>query len=153
MKKSRELDLEKLKKVYNLTDEKPIPSKFTSEKLLAALYYAYDFMDRALINFCLVGTTADRVLKHMELDGDGIYIAVRRLEWEAGGRRIADAFALPLKDDGTIVHYDFEGVPITLYVLEDSQTIQQPDVQMYHAEGFRIPSPYDQFLKDYPFIK
>ena len=159
MKKSkkivnRELDLEKLKKVYNIGQEKPIPSQFTPEQLLEALYWIFDVMDRALITMCLVSTTADAVMKNIDLGGDGIKVAIRKLERDSGSWSIATTFAPPVQDMGDIVKFQHtNGVPVTVYVLKDSVTLQQPNVILYRAEGFKVPSPYDQFLKEYPFIK
>ena len=151
--KSRELDLEKLKKVYNIGQEKPIPSSFTPDQLLEALYWMYDVMDRALITMCLVGTTADCVIKNIDLGGEGITVAIRKLERDSGSWAIATTFAPPLEDLGDKVKYrHINGVPVTVYVLKDSVTLQQPNVVLYRAEGFKIPSPYDQFLKEFPFL-
>ena len=152
--KSRELDLEKLKKVYNIGQEKPIPSSFTPEQLLEALYWMFDTMDRALITMCLVGTTADCVMKNIDLGGEGIQIAIRKLERDSGSWNIATTFAPPVQDMGDIVKFEhINGVPVTLYILKDSVTLLQPNVVLYRAEGFKIPSPYDQFLKEFPFLK
>ena len=129
---------------------------FTSDQLMEALYYCWDFMERALINFYLVGNTAEACLTKHLLAGDKIMIAVRKNEWESGARRIADAFALPsgveLTPHGEVYNYGLNGVPIYLHVLEDSVTMQQADTVMYQREFFKIPSPYPQFLKEYPWL-
>lgn len=110
-------------------------------------------MDRALINFYLVGDTAQAVKARKDLYGDKIQIGVRRLEWESGARRIADAYALPKEDRETEVEYEFNGVPVILYVLEDSETLTNFDTALYNAEYFKLPNPYDQFEKEFPWLK
>lgn len=121
--------------------------------LLKALYWVFDFMDRAMISVYLIGDTAQAVKAHKDLYGDKIQVAIRRLEWESGARRIADAFATPKEDRGTEVEYDFNGVPVILYVLEDSSTLTNFDTTIYNAEYFKLPNPYAQFEKEFPWLK
>lgn len=135
-------------KVYLINTDNMIV-QIPHELLLKALYWVYDFMDRAMINFFLVGDTAQAVIDKKDLFGDKITVGVRKMEWESGSRRIADSFATPVKDDGNIVYYEFEGVPVVLYVLEDDATIQSPDQQMYKSEFFKLPNPYGKFLETF----
>lgn len=123
------------------------------DQLLSALYWVFDFMDRALINFYLVGQTAQDVRANKLLSGDRVQVAVRKLEWESGARRIADAFATPLNDYGQSVEYEYNGVPVILHVLEDSTTLSGFDTAIYENEYFKFPNPYEQFAKEFPWLK
>lgn len=125
-------------------------------QLIQALYWVFDFMDRALINFYLVGHTAECVKNKKELSGDKIQVAVRKNEWESGARRIADAFATPITEkqyeNGSQVEYEYNGVPIILYVLADSETLRSADTFIYEREYFKMPNPYEQFRREYKWL-
>ncbi len=127
--------------------------KYEHDQLLDALYWVWDFMERASINFYVVGSTAQAIKSHNNLSGDKIQVGVRKNEWESGARRIADAFAQPLKEEGNTVEYEFNGVPIFLYVLEDSATLSSYDTTIYVSEYFKIPNPYSQFERENPWLK
>lgn len=133
--------------------ELPIISGIPHEVLLKALYWVFDFMDRALINFYLVSDTAKAVREKKDLYGDRIQIAVRKNEWESGARRIADAFATPLKDNGQSVEYEYDGVPVIVHILEDSPTLSSFDTVIYMSEYFKLPNPYEQFEKEFSWLK
>lgn len=125
----------------------------THDQLLSALYWVFDFMHRALINFYLVGSTAEDVRKNKALSGDRVQVAVRKNEWESGSRRIADAFAPPLKDYGRSLEYEYNGVKVIVHVLGDSTTLSGFDTAIYENEYFKFPNPYEQFTKEFPWLK
>jgi hypothetical protein len=124
---------------------------FPHDQLLKALYWVYDFMDRASINFFVVGKTAESVISKQDLIGDKITVGVRRLEWLSGAKQIADAFATPLKEDDKTVEYEYEGVPILLYILDDDPTIVSCNSEIYNSEFFRFPNPYSKFQEVFPW--
>lgn len=125
----------------------------THDQLLSALYWVFDFMDRARINFYLVGSTAQDVRANKMLSGDRVQVAVRKNEWESGARRIADAFAEPLNDWGQSVEYVYNGVPVVVHVLKDSTTLSGFDTAIYEQEYFKFPNPYEQFAREFPWLK
>lgn len=125
---------------------------FSHEQMLEALYFVHDFMDRAMLTFCVVGSTADSIIKNKILDGSSIKVAVRKPEWDSGARVIADAFAMPIEDLGDIVTYEWNGVPITLYILKDSETLQRPDTILYESEYFKFPNPFKTFKEEFPWL-
>ena len=131
----------------------PQKQELTHEQLLEALYYIFDAMDRALMNFVLVGDTARSAMQNRLLTGDKVTVAVRRNEWESGARRIVDAFAKPKEETKTIVKYEVNGVPIVLHVLEEDTTIKSPNTLIYQNEYFKIPNPFSEFEKIFSFIK
>ena len=130
----------------------PLTTIFAHDQLLQALYWAFDFMDRAMINFYLVGSTAESVKNQKDLFGDKINIAVRKNEWASGAKNIADAFAVPLKEAPTKVEYEYQGVPIILHVLEDNEMLTSADSILYASEVFRLPNPYDKFVEEFSWL-
>lgn len=141
-------------------------ARFTHDQLLQALYWVEDFMARSLINFFVIGPTADAVKGQQPLTGDAVFIGVRRLEWEgepridehtpaipSGGRRIVDTLAPYAEDEGDIVYYYANNdVPVILFVLEDEPTITSLDQVQYHREFFKLPNPLRQFKEQYDIL-
>jgi len=152
MKKS-EYDYKTMSGIEYVGGNVPQAPSLTHDQLLKALYYVFDFMDRAMINFYLVGSTGESVKNHKDLFGSCISIAVRKNEWESGARRIADAFAAPIKETKDLVEYEYDGVPIKLYVLPDSELLRSPDTILYASEYFKLPNPYEEFKKEFTWLK
>ena len=97
---------------------------FTPDQLLNALFWVYDGFDRALINCFFVYSTAESILQNKDLEGDGVHIGVRKMEWgevesRAGSRPIFEAFAgEPISKDNKLWKYDYLGVPVFIHVFE-----------------------------------
>lgn len=125
----------------------------THDQLLKALYWMFDVMDRALINFYVVGETGECIRNKKDLTGTRVMVAVRKNDWESGARRIADAFAPNFVDNGETVDYEYEGVPVRLFVLPDSTTLTNHDTVIYNSEYFKLPNPYEQFKKEFIWLK
>lgn len=143
-----------------------VKAKFTHDQLLQALYWVEDFMNRSLINFFVIGPTADSVKGQKHLTGDAIYIGVRRVEWESepaseeghpgipsGGRRLVDAVVPYAEDEGDIVYYySSNDVPVILFVFEDEPTVTSLDQVNYEREFWKIPNPYQSFKEQYDIL-
>lgn len=115
------------------------------ERLLEALYWIWDAMERGNMNFFVIGDTADSVINNKDLSGTKITVGVRRLEWNSGAKRIVDAFATPLTETDDKVTYEYEGVPVELYLFDDDPSITSPNQIIYHSEYFKFPNPYSKF--------
>lgn len=124
--------------------------KFSHERLLLALYYIWDAFERTNMPFFLVYSTAESVMAQRSLVGDCIQVGVRRNEWISGARRILDAFALPKTETDTEALYEFEDIPIKLYIYEElDDCIVQTQMVRYAAEEFMVPNTYEKFLEVY----
>lgn len=130
----------------------PEVSPFTHAELLKALYWAWDAFDRATMGCFLVYTTAEMVLKKRMLEGNGVYVGTRRLEWESGSKSIFDSFAgEPNEKNEKYVTYIVDGVPVFIYIFEDEQCIRSTDSVIYESEYFKLPNPYSEFIQLYPW--
>lgn len=130
-------------------------SKFTHDQLLAALMWVWDSFDRAGMIMLAIHDTAKHILDQSDLTGDGIDVAVRRLEWESGGKPILDAFlehynmSYKMSDDGKLAIYDYMSVPIRVHILEENECLSNYDTIVYRMEHFKIPNPYEKFEQLY----
>jgi hypothetical protein len=113
----------------------------------------YDAMDRGLVNFVLAGKTALSAKLNEKLEGDGITLAVRRLELESGERRILDSVIQPVSEDEDKLVYVYKDIPIQVYILNDHSCITSPDQIMYEHEFFKIPNTIEDFEKEYAWVK
>jgi len=126
----------------------PYFEPFTHEELLPALYWIWDGFDRALMGMFLVSKTAEDVMSKLHLEGDGIYVGVRRLEWDSESRSILDAFlgkGIEVKKDK--FKYNFDGIPVYIYVFDEDLCILNTDTVLYEQENFCLPNTYKQFIE------
>jgi hypothetical protein len=118
-----------------------------SQKLLSALYWAWEAFDRANVPMFLVGDTLKDAVKGHELTGSSIQIGIRKAEWISGGRRLLDTIlGLPEVEKDNHATYIYEQTPVHLYIFEDSSFVNNLDSINYKYESFRIPNPYIEFL-------
>ena len=138
------------------------PLSFTHDQLLQALYWIHDSMNRGMINFFVIGSTADAIKNDQKLSGDRIFLGVRRMEWEnepgddgspgvpSGGRRLVDSVVQYIEDEGSSVYYlSNSGVPVQVIVFEDEPTITSLDQKMYNRVFVKLPNPYGEFRETY----
>lgn len=138
-----------MKKQKNLKNQKVLngkQSEFSHEELIKALYWTFDVFDRANMNHFLVYKTAEDVLQKKHLEGNGIYIGVRLNEWLSGSKNIVDSFAQPVEETEDYIKYEFEKIPVYLYIFDDDPCIVSLNQIMYEREYFKLPNPYSGFM-------
>jgi hypothetical protein len=117
---------------------------------MKALYWAWDGFDRCAINFLVIYDTAESVMKRKDLKGDGVYIGVRKLDWEGTSRRVFDAFAgAPNEVTEERETYLVDGIPVYIYSFDEDLCLRNPDIVLYEKENFNVPNPYSRFLELY----
>lgn len=132
---------------------------FSSDKLLNALFWVWDGFDRALINCFFVYDTAECILQNKDLEGDGVHVGVRKLEWgdnesRAGSRPIFEAFAgEPITKTDKVWTYDYLGIPVFVHIFEEDPCILQTNQILYRNEYLKLPNPYKRFLERYGELK
>ena len=115
-----------------------------------ALYWMWDAFDRCMINFFLIYKTAEDVLAKRLLDGDGVYIGVRDVDWISGSKPIfTDFVGQPVEKTDKYELYMFGNVPVYLYIFPDDICIRNPQTVLYERENFNLPNPYCQFIELY----
>jgi hypothetical protein len=123
------------------------------DQLLKALYWTWDVMERSSINLYVLENAYEAVSKNMPITGNSLSVSVRKNEWNSGARNVAVTFAPPLTETEDLVTYEYEGVPIKVHLLKDSETLINADTKVYHAEYFKYPNTYSQFLEEFPQFK
>lgn len=126
---------------------KPNESSY-HEKLLPALYWIWDGFDRAMMGMFPVYSTALSIISNKDLEGDGIHVGTRQLEWKSGSKPILDAFlGEPVDKSETFVKYIHNDIPVFIHIFEDDPCIQSTNQVFYENEYFKLPNPYSRFIK------
>lgn len=95
----------------------------------------------------LVYNTAEDVLQHKQLQGDGVHVGVRKMEWTTGSKPILDAFLnAPIEVTEKYSKYIYEGVPVYIHIFDEDQCIKSTNQVMYENEYFMLPNTYKQFM-------
>lgn len=137
------------KKLAQKAEETTTTNSIEPQKLLNALYWIMDVFERSNMPFFLIGSTAEQAINGSELTGDRVTIGLRQMEWNGGSQRILTTIAPPVSEDGDIIMFEHEGVPVEMRLFEDSSYITGLDSIHYRYEYFKIPNPYKEFKEKY----
>lgn len=130
---------------------KPLTKKqFSHDELLEALYWIHMIFEKATMTMLLVKSTGKQAFADKPLEGDGIYIATRQLEWDSGNRYVIDTLAQYEDTSDTLVTYRCNnGVPVYLQIVTDDYCVTSPDGRPYKNEWFQYPNPPKRFEEVY----
>lgn len=86
------------------------------------------------------------------LEGDGLYIGVRKLEWNSGAKGIFDAFVGEPEEKTEKYHKYMHGsIPVYIYLFDDSDCVRSTDQVLYENEYFKLPNTYQDFINLHPW--
>lgn len=137
--------------LYLMNEDYVANPEFTHDQLHDALYFIDDAFERSAILFFLVHKTAKQAINNQDLSGDKIEVGVRKLEWISGGKRILDNFisSYLVSETEDRAEYNYNGVPIVVYIYPDDACITQCDRIVYEYDFFNLPNPYSKFEELY----
>lgn len=126
--------------------------EYSHDELLKSLYWIWDGFDRAMMRMFLVYGTAESVLNHMLLDGEGVHVGVRKSEYLSGSKPILLAFAgNPEEKEGYDVYKcPLSEAPVFVHYFDEDECIKSTDLVQYQHEFFRLPNPYSKFIELWP---
>lgn len=137
-----------------LMPTKPVPIERESDELLEALYFIYDILDRAMIPFFLLRTTAEDVISDRELSGDHVDVGICEQHLNKYGMSVIKQLAPTLIKDKNFFLLKHGEVPIRIQVVTSkSRMFLYPDVKFYKAEQFSVPNPFAKYWKIRYLIK
>lgn len=123
---------------------------FEHDQLLNALYYIWQLMDQGMMDFFLVGNTAEQAISHHLLEGDRVELGMRKMIADSGNRRLLDSLITPIVEDANKIIYEYEGVPIEIKLYKDDECIISPDTVFYERESFFVPNTMKRFKEVFP---
>ena len=131
-------------------------NRFTSEELLACLYFIFDAMERCGLDFFLIRQTAKDVQKGVfaNLTGDHIDIGVRLNEWANDHKDLLFPFfdqehvetVSQLPNELT---FKWKDVPFTIHLYSDNPCVTALVPIVFQNEDFKIPNRFDIFEEKY----
>lgn len=130
--------------------EAPKEVELTNDQLHDALMYAQDILERAMVPFLVFGETAEAIhsLDMPLMFGKGIHLGVRKQHLTESGKSIISMLATDSIIDDRFVMFEYKGVPITIDVIKnDYPFLNNPDVKFYHLTEFKLPNPYNEYVK------
>lgn len=120
--------------------------EYPHDKLLQALYFAFDLFSRPNIPFFLLDDTARSAKDNQPLKGSQITVGIRDLEYQERSMSIMSAFCLPIEKDETHMRFEFEGVPILVKIIQNGGAMfTSLDNVHYYYESFNVPNPFDVY--------
>ena len=123
-------------------------SSYSHDELLRALYMFDDMMDRAQIPYFLLEDTAEQVQKGQLLEGSALHVGVMKKDLTRFGLEVLDLLKFEKSDNARTTVFEFNGVSVLMRKFKRANsTFLNPDVVFYQHEFFRIPNPFDYYLK------
>lgn len=140
-----------------LTPKARGPEYPSPDKLLAALYHAWDGADRGALTMFFRGISAKQAIAQQELQSPVLTLGFRKAEYISGQGRIFKAFMehenIQLREvkrlKGDYIEYDDNGAPVEIKLYDDNPTIMDCDPIVYKYETFKVPNPYQDFVDNY----
>ena len=125
---------------------------YSHDELIKSLYWIWDAFDRAMMGMFLVYGTAESVINHMLLDGEGVHVGVRNAEYYSGSKPILIAFTgEPEKKEGfDIFKCPLSEAPVFVHYFDEAECIKSTDSVQYQNEYFKLPNPYSKFIELWP---
>jgi hypothetical protein len=123
-------------------------------KLLSCLYFIFDAMERAGLEFFLVKDTAKKAMTEYMLEGDHIDVGLRINEWQNDQKDILfmyfqDERVEQTKDEPKLLEFVWNDVPFRIHLYPDSMCTLALVPIVYEHETWRIPNRFDIFEKEY----
>jgi len=130
---------------------KMVEGKFTHDACYEALLFAHDQLERAFINFVLLGETAKQV-KSMDnpiLSLDFIHLGVLQKNLSLYG--MSTIKTMLKKNNLNIgeeeITFECDDVPIKLEILTDDRFYTNPDTVFFYVVDLAIPNPFDKYIE------
>lgn len=128
--------------------EKQTAASLPSELLDEALFYAYDLMDDAQLEFFVMGKTAESIYKEEWLTGNKIELGIKAKQLTESTRTLLKIVnpGIDIQDRKIIMEY--KGVPIEIRVIKlHYRVLDNLDAKDYAYETFLLPNPFEAFIR------
>jgi hypothetical protein len=115
-----------------------------------ALYYTEDLLNRAFIQFVLLGDTAKTLIEgfHTDLDGQ-IDIGILNKDYTESGKRVLLS-VLPRDSKVTKkeISFVYGEIPVKIKIIHKNyQFFENPEHIIHKISDFCVPNPFDKYYK------
>lgn len=121
-----------------------------------ALYYTEDLLNRAFIQFILLGDTAKTLIEgfHTDLDGQ-IDIGILNKDYTESGKRVLLS-VLPRDSKVTKkeISFVYGEIPVKIKIIHKNyQFFEHPEHIIHKISDFCVPNPFDRYYKSRNLIQ
>lgn len=121
-----------------------------------ALYYTEDLLNRAFIQFVLLGDTAKTLIEgfHTDLDGQ-IDIGILNKDYTESGKRVLLS-VLPRDSKVTKkeISFVYGEIPVKIKIIHKNyQFFEHPEHIIHKISDFCVPNPFDRYYKSRNLIQ
>lgn len=121
-----------------------------------ALYYTEDLLNRAFIQFLLLGDTAKTLIEgfHSDLDGQ-IDIGILNKDYTESGKRVLLS-VLPRDSKVTKkeISFVYGEIPVKIKIIHKNyQFFEHPEHIIHKISDFCVPNPFDRYYKSRNLIQ
>lgn len=121
-----------------------------------ALYYTEDLLNRAFIQFILLGDTAKTLIEgfHTDLDGQ-IDIGILNKDYTESGKRVLLS-VLPRDSKVTKkeISFVYGEIPVKIKIIHKNyQFFENPEHIIHKISDFCVPNPFDRYYKSRNLIQ
>lgn len=119
-----------------------------SEKLDEALFFVYELMQDAQLEFFVMGKTAEQIYNNEWLKGKKVELGIKAKQLTADTRDMLKMShpGIDIQDRKIIMEYN--GVPIEVKIIKmHYRVLDNLDYIDYAYESFLIPNPFDAFMR------
>jgi hypothetical protein len=134
--------------------EVPQKKELSSEELTDALLFTQDILERAMIPFIVLGETASAILSAdiPTLYGQVIHLGVMErhltLSTLQTVKDLLTNYHIEYYIDDNIISFGYKNVPIEIDIIHgDYAFLNNPDSRFFNLTEFRVPNPFDEYLK------
>lgn len=128
--------------------EEKTEQSFPSEQLEEALFFVYDLMADAQLEFFVMGNTAQQMFNNEWLSGKKLEFGVtlKQLTNDTKDMLKMSNPNIDITDKKIIMEYN--GVPIEVRIIKKHyRVLDNLDTVDYGYESFLIPNPFDAFIR------
>ena len=130
----------------------PKTMSFSIDELNEALFDFETLMERCASPFLLLKETARSVRKDSQLQGDKVYVGVKRSQVTPEFLSTINTYLIDKNDTYQETpkgfNYQFKGVPVEVTIIERSYGFtNNPESVYYWGENYLVPNPLEKYLK------
>lgn len=121
-------------------------------ELNEALFDFEGLMERSQTPFYLLKETGRSIKKELQLQGDKVYVGVRKLQVTPLFLSVLKEYVIDVnptyEETKTGFKYEYKGVPVEVtYITRKYHFISHPDSVYYWGESYLLPNPFDTYYK------
>jgi hypothetical protein len=145
---SKAFNQEELNTIVFTGTPKEEPYKpITKEDLHEALFYIQDLLERASLEFLVLGDPARSMIQENEfMKGNKVELAIRRTHYTLSGAAMFKDLLPKARYVGNKIFTEYSRVPIEITIVDTVYPFfLNPNVVSYYLTEFNLPNPFEEY--------